>query len=296
MSNLSDRLKKFMEEKNISANAVSRSLGLSSATLSQYLSGQYKGAVKKVDAAVEDFLQLENERSAMNPGELPFMPISSSKRVFDIAKMTHLCGDIGIAYGDAGLGKTRAVKQYSKDHTDVILIEADLGFTARILFQELCRSVGVDPEKNSLHAMFEEIVKKLNKSGRLIIIDEAEHLPYKALEMLRRVHDKAGIGILLVGMPRLLFNLRGKKGEFTQLYSRVGVASKLEPLKESDTEMIVKKILPDSNGCYKTFHSESLGNARRLSKLIARSIMVADLNGVPLSHQVIKETASMLII
>ncbi|MGI6394529.1 MAG: hypothetical protein ACOX2F_07360 [bacterium] len=114
--------------------------------------------------------------------------------------------------------------------------------------------------------------------------------------MIRRVHDKAGVGILLVGMPRLLFNLRGKNGDFAQLYSRIGVSSKLEVLKEADTEMIVKSVFPDSNGIWKTFHSESLGNTRRLTKLIARSVMVSDLNGVPINHDLIKETATLLII
>lgn len=293
---LAEQLKKLMDERGISGNSIARSLGISSATLSQYLSGSYKGSVKKVDAAVEDFIQRESERSIINKGDLPLAMTTVTKRVLDIAKMTHLWGEVGVAYGDAGLGKTRSVKHYSAEHPDVILIEADLGYNARVLFQELCRKIGIDPDKNSLHGMLEECVKKLNNSGRMIIIDEAEHLPFKALDMIRRVHDKAGVGILLVGMPRLLFNLRGKKGEFAQLYSRIGVSSKLEALRETDTEMIVKSVFPDSNGSWKTFHAESHGNTRRLAKLIARSAMVADLNSVPINHDLIKETATLLII
>ncbi|MGI6394532.1 MAG: AAA family ATPase [bacterium] len=171
---LREQLKKLMDERGISGNSVARSLGISSSTLSQYLSGSYKGAVRKVDEAVEDFIQRESERSTMNRGDLPFVMTTVTKRVLDIAKMTHLLGEVGVAYGDAGLGKTRSVKHYAAEHPDVILIEADLGYNARVLFQELCRKVGIDPNKNSLHGMLEECVKKLNGSGRIIIIDEAE--------------------------------------------------------------------------------------------------------------------------
>ena len=61
--------------------------------------------------------------------------------------------------------------------------------------------------------MVSGIVKKLKGSGRMIIIDEAEHLPYKALELLRRVHDKAGMGVLLVGLPRLIHKIMEGRGE-----------------------------------------------------------------------------------
>ena len=59
--------------------------------------------------------------------------------------------------------------------------------------------------------MMLDIIDKLKSSGRLIIVDEAEHLPYTSLELLRRIYDKAEVGILLVGMPRLMKNLKGDK-------------------------------------------------------------------------------------
>ena len=49
-----------------------------------------------------------------------------------------------------------------------------------------------------------EVVNKLNNSGRLLIIDEAENLPYRALEITRRIHDKTAVGVLLVGRNILL--------------------------------------------------------------------------------------------
>lgn len=64
-------------------------------------------------------------------------------------------------------------------------------------------------------------MRELRDSGRLLMVDEAELLLYRALEVLRRLHDKAGIGIVLAGMPRLLINLKGRRGEFAQLLPAV---------------------------------------------------------------------------
>jgi DNA transposition AAA+ family ATPase len=144
--------------------------------------------------------------------------------------------------------------------------------------------------------MFTDVVDRLKNSGRLLLIDEAEHLPYRALELLRRVYDKAGVGILLVGMPRLIFNLRGKRGEYAQLYSRVGFHRELEPLDVTDTEAIVRIMAPGVNGVFKTYHEVSGGNTRLLCKLIRRSQRVAELNAVGISASLIKETAQMLIV
>jgi DNA transposition AAA+ family ATPase len=212
-----------------------------------------------------------------------------------VARICHLDREIGVCYGAAGLGKTEAVKEYAKRNQDVILIEVDLGHTAKALFSELHRVLGMEGF-GTVHSMFNDVVEKLKDSGRLIIVDEAEHLPYKALELLRRVYDKAGVGIMLVGMPRLLSNLRGRRGEYAQLYSRVGIAARLEGLSIGDTQMIVDSVIPSANGLSRAFHSASLGNTRTLSKLIARSLRVAELNSTNLSPQVIKETANLLII
>ncbi|CRL44634.1 hypothetical protein SGGMMB4_01839 [Sodalis glossinidius str. 'morsitans'] len=58
----------------------------------------------------------------------------------------------------------------------------------------------------------------------LVLVDEAELLPYRALEVLRRIHDSFGVAIVLAGMPRLLLNLKGSRGEYAQLYSIAGWA------------------------------------------------------------------------
>lgn len=295
MLNLEQQLRNLMDERGLSLSSVSRALGISTAALSQWLSGSYSGNVAKINDSVKGFLERQKERLKAPKKSIEFVMTSAAKKVFEVARICHLDGEIGVCYGDAGLGKTDAVKEYARRNSDVILIEADLGYTAKVLFQELHKRLGMDG-RGPIHELFDDVVAKLKDSGRLIIIDEAEHLPYRSLELLRRVYDKAGVGIMLVGMPRLIANLRGKKGEYAQLYSRVGVASRLENLKAQDTENIVSSVIPSANGLWKIYHETSYGNTRRLCKLLLRSIRVAEINKMPVSHEIVRETAKMLII
>jgi len=295
MSDLKQEFKKVMEERGLSLSAVSRSLGISTAAISQWQSNTYTGNVAKIDAAVKSFLERHRERLKTPKKVIKFIPTSISERVFEIGRICHLDEELGVVYGNAGIGKTEAIKQYARMNSDVIFIESDLGVTAKILFSELHKRVGLDG-RGCLHDLFEDVVSRLKESGRLIIIDEAEHLPYRALELLRRVYDKASVGVLLVGMPRLIANLRGRRGEYAQLYSRVGIAGKLDSFRVEDTQRIVALVLPSSNGVWKSFHEESCGNARRLFKLLQRSVRVAEINEMPVTPEVIREAAKMLII
>ena len=139
---------------------------------------------------------------------------------------------------DAGCGKTTALKEFAKTHPSVLLVEADYGYTAKALFDELCSQLGLD-DRGSLDQKRSRIVAKLKDSGRLIIIDEAEHLPYRALELIRRVHDKAGVGIALCGMPRLEKNVQGDRNHYAQLNSRISAPCRAKLLKDADIKAYI---------------------------------------------------------
>ncbi|MCU7494735.1 MAG: AAA family ATPase [Ignavibacteria bacterium] len=293
---LKDELKLYMKEhEELSQSEIARSIGVSSTTISQWINNIYAGNVAKIDDKVKTFLELQKERLSSPKGEVQFINTSNVKKGFETAKICHLDGEIGVLYGEAGCGKTTLLKEYARHYNNVILIEADLGFTTKILFRKLHRELGMDG-LGCIHDMFEDVTARLKNSGRLIIIDEAEHLPYRALELLRRVYDKAHVGVLLAGMPRLISNLRGKKGEYAQLYSRVGIATRLDSLKHQDTEAIVKSVLPSSNGIWKEFHEYSGGNTRILCKMLLRSRRLAQINECDVTKEIVKKTAEMLII
>lgn len=289
---LQKELKLWQKTKKYSLAHIARALNISSATLHLWMNGNYTGNVKKIDEAVVRFLQMENLRSRQI--KLDFIQTSIVDDVFEAAKTCHVENEIGVCCGNAGLGKTFAVKKYAIDNPDVILIEADLGYTPRVLFSEIHKKLGFDG-CGTIHAMFIDIIDKLKSSGRLIIIDEAEHLPYKSLELLRRIYDKAQVGILLVGMPRLIMNLKGEKRQYAQLYSRVGIAVRLNPLSKEDIKTIVSSIIPNNTSIYPALSEYSAGNTRVLTKLLVRAVRIAELNNMEVDEDVIQASISQII-
>lgn len=300
---LREQVRHFMETTtrgdgaHVTQSDIARACGVSSATVNQWLSGQYPGNTDKLEQTITDFLKREEDKRIKPKVQFKFIKTRAAKQVYEVCRIAHLDNDIGVVCGEAGAGKTEAVRNYSKRQTGVILIEAHLGYTARNLFQELHRAVGYDGVPGSINRLFNDVVEKLRDSGRLIIIDEAEHLPYKALELLRRVHDKAGIGVVLVGMPRLVANLRGKKGEYAQLYSRVGAYRNVDALTLDDVRQLVAQIATSQDDVYEIFLSECAGNARVLTKLVNRSMRLLTINKKrALSAEIIREAKQTLLV
>lgn len=294
-SELEAELSRCMLERGFTQSAVARGLGISDSALSQWRSGHYKGDVNNLEHAIKGFLQRDAERAKNRRISLPFTMTSVAAKVFEAARMSHLDGDIGVVVGPAGIGKTTGVKEYARRNSDVVLIEADLAYTAKELFREIHRKLGFDGS-GSINQMKNDVINKLKGAGRLIIVDEAEHLPVRALDLLRRVNDKAGTGILFCGLKRFMDNLRLKQADFAYLYTRVGFKVALKPLQGRDIETIVQDIIPDSNGLWKTYHEESHGNGRVLSKLVVRSMRLSEINNNIITPELVREAAMMLVV
>lgn len=293
--NLLNKLRDFVERKNVSINRIAKQIGYSASVVSTYLAGKYPGDIQKLEWAIASFLVRQEEIEAMPKEMIPFCPITNSELLFQAAKVAHLDQEIGVVVGEAGTGKTKAAKEYARQNPDVILIEADLSYSTKVFFRELHKKLGMDGS-GGIYDLFSDCCEKLKDSNRLVIIDEAENLPYRALDMVRRLYDKANVGILLIGLPRLIANLRGKRGEFKQLYSRVGIVTQLEDWSETDAKLIIQTVFPSTNGVYKTFYELSKGNGRKLEKLILRTSRAARTSKKEISDKLVRNAAEVLIL
>lgn len=286
-------LRDLMEKNSYSTAYISTATGLAKSTISMWLNGTYNGKNDKVTDAINNFIQRERERAVEN--DLPFVNISIVKYISEIARLCHTQGKIGVCVGRAGLGKTVAVKKYIQEFLDSILIESDSGYTAKSLLKEIHRRLGLSG-KGSVYDLMGEVVRKLNQSGRLLIIDEAENLPYRALEITRRIHDKTGVGVLLIGRGILLENLKGYNNQYDQLYSRVKYTKIIDSLLIQDVIKILETIEQNTE-LAETYLQYSGGNTRRLEHLISHSISIAKFNGkAEVDNAVIKQTSKLLMV
>ncbi|MBM2912988.1 AAA family ATPase [Escherichia coli] len=291
------QLNDVMARRGYTQTHVARAIGRSSAVINQYLQGKYQGDMADIEERIFAFVTREREKENNRRIKVRFVTTGMAAKGLEVLTYAHLECDICVLYGAAGLGKSMILSEYAARNRDVVLIEADIGYTARKLLDELCRQLGIKVH-GDIREKIDACVRELRGSGRLLMVDEAELLPYRALEVLRRLHDKAGIGIVLAGMPHLLINLKGRCGEFAQLYSRVALALNLgDTLTQEDFNKIATDMMPEAADpeIGEALYTRSLGNARRLFKLARGVYRICDISDAPVSVQAIDKYSEMLI-
>lgn len=285
-------LKQYIEQTGISQSKVATLLGVSTATVSQYLKGTYNGDVEGVDKKVVEMLDRQADKAKDVKSD--FVETATALDIFSVCQMAHAMADINLVIGEAGLGKTVTLKQYAKTVDNVILVEVEPTYSPKVLLVELCNKLGIVPSRSN-HDNVTNIVEKLKGSDKLLIIDEAELLAYKSLEIIRRIHDMAKIGVVLAGMPRLRANLRGKKGEYKQLYSRIGFVGDLsDRLPEQDIGLLSQATI-GTDAFNAKLYEACHGNARRLNKLLRGVNRLSKLNNRPIDEAMINKFTQMLI-
>lgn len=277
---------------------LARGIGTSPASISMYLNGTYAekgGKYETIEPKIEAFLEVQESKAQREELVLGFVETKTTRRIAEVMRDAHEAGEIAVIYGQAGLGKTQAVKNYCEKH-GAILIEANPSFTALVLMKKLAASVKL-PISGTLNDLFEETAYRLGGSERLIVVDEAENLPLRALEIIRRLHDETGCGLVLSGMPRLVANLRGKHGELVQLHSRVAGALNLgDSLPDAELEQIARATLPEADDeTIAELVKHSNGNTRRMSKLMRGSVRVANKNGIKMQAGIVKKYSTLII-
>ncbi|EAS0615659.1 ATPase [Salmonella enterica] len=295
--NIITQLKDVMDTHGYSQGQVARAIGRSVTAMNQYVQGKYNGDIADMEERIANFIRRVREKQNALRIDERFVSTPTARKGLEVLAYAHQECEICVLYGAAGLGKTMTLKEYARRDDAVIFIEADPGYTARTLLEELCGRLKQNKNGN-IHTLIDLCVEKLKGTGRLLIIDEAELLPYRALEVIRRLHDKAGIGVVMAGMPRLITNLKGKRGEFAQLYSRVALALDMgNALDREDFDQIAVDLMPEAEDqkIRNALYDQSKGNARRLFKLARGVYRTCDISKKDVSVTAIEKFSEMLI-
>ncbi|WP_305862486.1 AAA family ATPase [Helicobacter cholecystus] len=289
ISQVRAELEAFIDREKISQASLSRALGVSASAISLFLKDKYAGKsedlAEKIKLYIKNFSKARASRQR-EVGQEEKIFESKDKRMGDFVISEAIENkEIAIIIGEAGSGKSTIAKGWSKSHPNVVLLEATLHTTAGVLLRELCERFGVSGGAN-LHESVSNISKYLKNADVVLMIDEAEHLPLRALEDLRRIWDFSGVPLVLFGTEILLRNLMGKRGELRQLYSRIGGKYKMKGLeREECTEVFCEEI-----------YSYTLGNFRASSKLYKRATRLAELHKESLSPEIIANAVNMVIL
>lgn len=280
MNNLRNQLSEHLERNRISQEAAAAGMGISGSALSAWRKEKYNGDNARIDALVVEYLGRQVATA---------VEVGTFKRDFDFVETTvydlirsgvdlaEARGEIRPVLGISGIGKTTALKQIRDEKQTAIFVQVYKGIRKNRFLSKVCKAAGIS-DKGTFDDLFESLADQLSGTGRLIIIDEAEHLPIDALDAVRRINDFTGCGIVLVGLPIFYELLR----RYPYIYNRTAMPIRLDRLKKQDVSKMIDTMCPNEVPA-EVWHQACAGVGRDLKMIALESMRVASLNGVDMT-------------
>jgi len=233
----------YKEATGKTQSEIAKELDISDPQLSQFLNGVYKSP-HIIIPKIEQFFELKTKRKTA-PEAPEYKETSISSKVYKLIEYCHIQGKIAVAYGDAGVGKTMAIKEYAKKHPEgAIVITVSPCFASITGVNDLIAEQLRIREKVA-RRIYSEAVAKLKRSNKVLIIDEAQHLTVRVINHLRCMSDESGIGIAFIGNDEIYLKMRGRgQASYAQLYSRI--AYKEHIMTSSITQEDIHLLFEDS--------------------------------------------------
>lgn len=250
---LLDKVEVLQKEKNLSQNAVGQLVGVSGTALSQIRNGKYNANPQKIFDILEQYFGVKDKAKLTYSG-LEYAPTNISEQIYDIIAICHTKGGLSIVSGDAGIGKTKAIKKYVSDHpTNSFVITMNPCLTGvKTLLSIIADEIGSE-HPYSIPKLYTAIRNRLS-DGMVLIFDEAQHMTLKNIEILRSFSDyfdnmNQTLGICFIGNPETVYRMGVKKAEFAQIANR---AKQIKVYSTSEIQRSdIEKLFPVLAGCDK---------------------------------------------
>ena len=250
---LQERVRKYMKDTGLSQNKLAPRIGMSGASLSNYMNCKMDGSVEGIESRLREFLQQESEAAAVQVQVAPYKldetykPTSISEDVYQSIRYAQINRTLVMLHGDAGAGKTKAAVKYYRDNPQsTIYIRLDPSMSGELL------GAALDiPAVSSSKQMWQAIRARLRGTNKVIIVDEAQLLKRAPMDELRilpdedEVNEVPGNGVVLIGNSELYE--RVKKGKITtQAYTRIGLQRAYSTMRLTNED--VKLLFPMFSG------------------------------------------------
>lgn len=223
------RLINYISSTGQSQELISKRIGLSPATISQFLSSSYNGDNEKTAIKINSFIDLQEMRSDYVKAPNFTDKLKNTRKISIALDYVYSNKCTGVVAGVSGCGKTTALKNYQKIMNGVMYIQADATkWSPCSILKLIAKSMGETP-KGSTSEILDKLVDELIGTDRLIIIDEAQHLTARAFDTLRALNDRAEVGVIYAGTPDIIkrMTIGRAREDFDQVYSRIGYTCNL---------------------------------------------------------------------
>lgn len=216
------KLRAYVESKE-SQNAAAKSLrGVSAATVSQILNGKWELIADEMWRTVANQIGYDSRQWSVIETE-------GYRRMTDVLTDAQQNSLVMAVVGDAGCGKSQAIKNYTANNRGVIALSCSEYWNRKEFLTELLQSLGVEAGGSTVADMVREAIRQLKRrEGVLIVLDEADKLSDQVLHFFITIYNKLEdmVGIVLCATQYLKKRIeRGvvnnRKG-YKEIYSRIG--------------------------------------------------------------------------
>jgi len=286
--------KEFLEKHNQTQKWLAMNIGVSDAQISTFLAGSYKGNVHNLEQKLKNFIANFIPNEDKSQAVEFFIDNKNTSYVNHIIKKAVEQVRLSVITGNAGFGKTTAIKRFIKNRPESIFIKANNLFTTKDFLEILCNELNIKIESRGSE-MFKSVIATLSRANKFIVIDEAEWLKDKTLDMVRNIWEESKTPIILSGTLHLKQNLKGTKGELDYVDSRIRGRYTLESLSNEDIEKVCAYYEVTSDGVEKV-KTLANGNFRLTIFLLEESKDLAQGLGLEnITGEVIKEASKMIL-
>ncbi|HRY33422.1 MAG TPA: ATP-binding protein [Bacteroidales bacterium] len=218
---IADRLRTYSDRYE-SQNKASRSLrSVSGGTISQILNSNWEQISDEMWRNIASQVgYLESEWQLVETRDMKMMT-----SLLDDARIN---ANVFAVTGDAGSGKSVAMRQYAEKHKRIYLLQCAEYWNRKMFLQELLSSMGRDYSGYTVAEMMYEVVRSLKVTQNpVIIMDEADklndHVLYFFITLYNHLEDRCGIVMCATDHleKRIKRGLKLNKKGYKEIYSRI---------------------------------------------------------------------------
>lgn len=262
-------LEKFVAVKGSQNKAANALTGVSAATVSQIINGNWESISDEMWRSLSAQLNVKNKT----------WNIVETTNYKDLTEFFTDAQENSLAIaitGDAGCGKTLTAETYSHENQNVFVLSCSEYWNRKTFMQELLRAMGRSATGDTLTDMMADAIGALKRMELpLIILDEADKLNDQTMHffitLYNKLEDQCGIVLMATDylQKRIERGVRLNKKGYKEIFSRIG--RRFIALEKTSDQDIIEVCMAngiESRTDLKTVVSEADADLRRVKRKV----------------------------